>query len=332
MIHLKSLKVYCDVITCRSFSRAAVENNVSQSGVSQIVGQLEEHLGVKLIDRSKRPFVVTGEGELFFQGCKKTLQRFEALEEEVRSFHRDVAGRVSVASIYSIGLHQLNRHVQAFLQLNPKANVRLEYQHPSQVVEMVENDRVDIGMVSYPKSTRNLKATLLEVEPMVLVCAPSHPFANCDSLPLKDLHGTDFVAFVEGLKIRRELDRAFATEDIEPRYVMELDNIETIKRAVEIDAGVSLLPEPTVQRELALKTLVAVKIEDVQLTRPIGMLVRQGNPLGTTALQFIELLQQSWLKPGEPRDDRSAVFSESSNGSVNESTNGKPESQEAVRP
>lgn len=304
-MQLKALKVYCDVITCRSFSRAATENGVSQSGVSQIVGQLEDHLGAKLIDRSKRPFVVTSEGEVFFQGCKKVLSRFESLEEEIRTMQQDVAGRVSVASIYSIGLHQLNLHVQRFMKANPKANVRLEYQHPSQVVEMVENDRADVGMVSYPKSTRSIKSTLLQNEPMVLVCSPEHPFARWNSLSVQELNGVDFVAFDEGLKIRRELDRALAAVNVEPKHTMEFDNIETMKRAVEIDSGVSLLPEPTVQRELRLKTMIAIRLSDIELTRPIGMLIRQGNPLGKTAELFVEFLKETWQEFADSNDTRS---------------------------
>ena len=306
-MHLKSLRVYVDVINCKSFSRAAVQNGVSQSGVSQIVHQLEENLGVKLIDRSKRPFVLTNEGELFYQGCRKILARYEALEEEVRTLHRDVAGRVSVASIYSIGLNQLNRYVQQFLRLNPKANVRLEYQHPTRVVEYVENDRVDVGMVSYPKSTRNIRATLLQHEPVVLVCSPEHPFASADKLNIRQLHGHEFVGFDDGLKIRRDLDRAFGNENVEPKHVMEFDNIETIKRAVEINAGISLLPEPTVQREIQMGTLKSIEVEDLQLTRPVGMIVRHGNPLGKTALRFIQLLQETWTQNGFAPSENSSV-------------------------
>ena len=132
-MHVKSLKVFCDVVGRRSFSRAADENGISQSGASQMVHQLEERLGVKLIDRSKRPFVLTAEGQVYYDGCRKLVQRLAALEEEVRTLHQDVAGRVSVAAIYSVGLSHLNRYVREFLSQHPKANVRLEYQHPDQV-------------------------------------------------------------------------------------------------------------------------------------------------------------------------------------------------------
>src|SRR6266576_1632841 len=188
-MHLKSLKVFCDVVGRRSFSRAASENGISQSGASQIVNALEAHLNVKLIDRTKRPFVLTPEGEVYYEGCRKLVQRYFALEEEVRTLHEEVAGRVSIASIYSIGLSHMNRFVQRFLRDYPKANVRIQYQHPRRVYELVETDQVDLGLVSYPHSSRTIKATGWREEPMVLVCAPGHRLAGFAAGSLEDLAG-----------------------------------------------------------------------------------------------------------------------------------------------
>ena len=106
-MHLKSLKVFCDVVGRRSFSRAAEENGISQSGASQVVNQLERHLGTKLIDRSKRPFSLTAEGEIYYSGCRKLVERYFSLEERIRTLHDEVVGRVRVASIYSVGLHHM---------------------------------------------------------------------------------------------------------------------------------------------------------------------------------------------------------------------------------
>ena len=150
-MQLKSLKVFCDVVGWRSFSRAADENGISQSGASQVVNQLERRLGVKLIDRSKRPFVLTPEGETYYEGCRKLVQRYDALEDQVRTLHEEVSGRVRVVSIYSVGLHHMSRYLQEFLSQYPKANVRLEYQHPHRVYEAVEKDHADLGLVSYPR-------------------------------------------------------------------------------------------------------------------------------------------------------------------------------------
>ena len=125
---------------------------------------------------------------------------------------------------------------------------------------------------------------------MVLVCAPDHPFAARGAVPVEELQGAELVGFDEDLKIRREIDRALAAVNVETRVVMQFDNIETIKRAIEIGAGVSLLPEPTIDREVALKTLIGVPVAGVEMTRPIGLLVRRGKVLGRTAKRFLQLL------------------------------------------
>src|SRR5206468_4277293 len=294
-MRLKSLKVFCDVVGRRSFSRAASENGISQSGASQIVNALEEHLGVKLIDRTKRPFVLTPEGEVYYEGCRKLVQRYFALEEEVRTLHEEVAGRVSVASIYSIGLSHMNRFVQRFLRDYPKANVHVQYQHPRRVYELVETDQVDLGLVSYPRSSRAIKASVWREEPMVVVCAPCNRLAQRERVSLPELQGLDMIGFDTDLEIRNEIDRALAARGIELRVAMEFDNIETIKRAVEIDAGISILPEPTVDKEISAGALVARPLAGIDLKRPIGIIQRRGKELGKTARRFMQLLLKQSL-------------------------------------
>jgi DNA-binding transcriptional LysR family regulator len=290
-VNLKSLKIFCDIVSRRSFSRAAEDNGVSQSAASQVVGQLESHLGVRLIERSKRPLSPTREGQAFFDGCRKLIAAYDALEDQVRTLHDEVAGRVRVAAIYSVGLHHMSRYVQEFMSRHPKANVRLEYLHPDSVIESVEQGQADIGIVSYPRSTRALEAEPWREEPIVLVCAPGNTFAGRVQVALGELHGQRMVGFDSDLVIRHELDRALAAANAEPAVVMEFDNIETIKRAVEIDAGVALLPEPTVGRELAAGTLCTVRLVGDELVRPLGIIHARGKPLAPTVERFVELLR-----------------------------------------
>lgn len=291
-MHVKHLKVFCDVVGHRSFSRAADENGISQSGASQMVHQLEEHLGVRLIDRSKRPFVLTREGDAFYEGCRKLVQKYYSLEEEVRSLHTEVSGKVSVASIYSVGLSHMNRIVQGFMLQHPKANVRIQYQHPNRVYELVESDQVDMGLVSYPRTSRTIVATPWREEPMVLVCAPQHPLAGRPVVRLEELEGQKMVAFDTDLEIRHEIDKELLARGVSVSVVMEFDNTETIKRAVEIDAGVSLLPAPTVDREVQAGSLVVIELADSRITRPVGIIQRKGKDLGKTATRFLQLLRE----------------------------------------
>lgn len=291
-MHIKALKVFCDVVQQRSFSRAADDNDISQSGASQLVQQLEDHLGVRLIDRSKRPFVLTPEGDLYYHGCRELVQRYFALEDKVRTMHQEVIGRVRVASIYSVGLHLMSSFITTFYQHYPKANVRLEYLHPDKVYESVENDVADIGLVSYPKSSRTIEAIPWREEPMVLVCRPEHPLAERKTLPIGALDGAEMVGFDEDLTIRREIDRVLHSHGVGVEVKLAFDNVETIKRAVEVGIGVGLLPEPTVRREVESGTLKQVPLETGELIRPLGIIFRKGKELSGTAMRFIELLRR----------------------------------------
>lgn len=313
-MHLRSLKIFCDVVRQRSFSRAADENDMSQSGASQLVHQLEERLGVKLIDRSKRPFTLTPEGRLYYEGCRGLVERYFALEDKVRTLHREVAGRVRVAAIYSAGLHHMNRSIQLFMGGYPKANVRLEYLHPHRVYEAVESDAADLGLVSYPRSSRHIQADPWRTEPMVLVCAPVHRLAGRRQIALADLDGEGFVGFDNNLTIRREIDRVLHQHQLDVRYVMEFDNIETIKRAIEINAGVGLLPEPTVVSEVESGRLIAIPVACNELVRPLGIICRRGKELSATAKLFIEHLHKEGTDADSPADFSPESGVDDSNG------------------
>jgi DNA-binding transcriptional LysR family regulator len=290
-MHLRFLKIFCDIVDLGSFSQAAKANSVSQSNASQVVHHLEEHLGVRLIDRSKRPFVLTPEGHKFHEGARVIVQRYDDLEREVRSLHQAVVARLTVASIYSVGLAHMSRYLREFLAANPQADIRLEYLHPHRVYDAVDSGQADLGLISYPEESKSLAAIPWRTEPMVLVCHPEHPLAGKPSIALKELHGEAVVAFQTGLAIRDEIDRVLALDDVTVKVALEFDNIETIKRAVEIGSGVSLLPEPTVERELSAGTLVKVQLTGRPLVRPLGIIHRRDRELSDTARRFVQLLQ-----------------------------------------
>ena len=293
VMHLRALKVYCDIVDRRSFSRAAAENRMSQSAASQVVQQLEERLGVQLLDRSRRPFVLTPEGRRYHEGCRLLLRQYADLEQRVLHLHDELAGCVKVAAIYSVGLARMSRYVQEFSTRHPKANVRLAYLHPEMVDEAVQQGDADIGLVSYPQPSRTLATIRWRSEPMVLVCPPSHPLARRHKTSLEALRGEQFIAFQRGLRIRDEIDQALALRHVEVTTVLEFDNIETIKRAIEAGSGVSVLPEPTVEREAAGGTLVTRPLAGQQLSRPLGIIHLRSRPLSDAAEQFVELLREA---------------------------------------
>jgi DNA-binding transcriptional LysR family regulator len=297
-MQLESLKIFCDVVRWASFSRGASENGISQSSASQAVHQLEVRLGVKLIDRSKRPLVTTPEGQLYYEGCREILGRYLELEGRVRAFvdEQKVVGTVGIASIYSVGLHHMTRFVKDFEEQFPEANVRLEYLHPARVLERVISGDVDLGLISYPRKWPELHVIPWRVEDMVLAVHPSHRLAQegRSSVHVRELEGEAFIGFDPDLSIRKATDRFLRQHGVEVEIVLEFDNIENLKRAVEIPAGISILPEPTLSHELKSGALVAIRLDgddpSFRLTRPLAIVHRRHQNLDRPASRFLELL------------------------------------------
>ena len=291
-MNLDALQLYCDVVRLRSFSRGAATNGISQSAASQSIQQLEAEMDLALLDRSRRPLQPTEEGRTFYEVCRTLLQGFAKARAELMMRKQRVEGAVRVAAIYSVGLHDMSRHMQPFMSAFPHARVLLECLHPHKVVEAVVNDEADLGILSYPAASRALQVVHLRSEPMVLVAHPTHRLARRRALVATDLNGEKFVAFDPDLAVRKAIDRALKQSAARVDVVMEFDNVETIKQAIGINAGLSILPRPTIQKELDMRTLVALPLAFPGLVRPIGIIHRRGKLLTPAVARFVEQLQK----------------------------------------
>jgi DNA-binding transcriptional LysR family regulator len=270
-MQLKSLKVFCDVVTRHSFSKAASDNEMTQSGASQAVQQLEEFLRVQLIDRSKRPFVLTAEGNAFYGGAVQLVRQFETLAEEVRSIY----------------LPRLQKQLK---ERHPQAELRSQLCHPDDVYRLVEQGAVDFGLVSFPQQSKTIIATHWREEPMLLVAPGTHRLAKNEQVNPEDLGLEQLVAFAPNLRIRHEIDRYLRQLGITMRIAAELDNIDSVKHALEVESAIAFLPEPTVKEEIDTGSLVALKCPWLDLTRPLGVIQRRNCMLGRTARGVLELI------------------------------------------
>ena len=294
-MNLETLKLYCDIVRLQSFSRGAQANQVTQSAASQAIQQLEEGLGLQLIDRSKRPFSVTQQGQTYYDGVRAMLSTYSSLEAEIRHVSTTVSGTVRVAAIYSVGLYDLSRHMRRFMTEFPQAKVRLEYLRPNKVYDAVVNEEADIGIMSYPRKDRTVTVLPWRSEKMVFVCYPSHKLAARTLIKAEELGGENFIAFDADLPIRKAIDRSLKQHHTHVNIVMEFDNIETMKQAIEIGSGVSILPEPTVHRSADGKRMVAIPLAMPELVRPVGIIHRRHKPLTPSVQHFIELLKSASL-------------------------------------
>ena len=290
-MQIDTMRVFCDLVELQNFSRTADKYGISQSAVSQQVAQLEMTHKCQLVIRKTRPLTLTKSGELFYQACKDILERYDRLNSELAFLARSSV-KISLAAIFSIGMHALQPYVKKFMAVYPKINLSVEYLSCSQIYDGVLRGGIDIGVVAAPKMDRNIEVFPFESEKLLVVCSPEHALAKESSVDIHKLQGQDFVALGKNVPSRILIDSILTRHGISVRDVMEFDNTETIKRAVEINAGVSILPEPTVQQEAANGTLRAIPFLDEDFYRPTGVIVRKNKTLTQAGRYLIELLHK----------------------------------------
>ena len=292
-MQIESLKVFCDLAETESFTKAAQINGVTQSAVSQQISSLERMFKSLLIERSKKRFRLTREGQVLYDYSKQIIQTYESLHSQLQELKDIISGTIRVATIYSIGLHDLPPYVKKFMKSYPTVNVHVEYRRANQVYEDVLGNVVDMGLVAYPTKDAKLEIIPLHKDPLVLICHPHHPFAKQKNIKLKSLVGQKFVGFEPDIPTRKALDKILREHSVSVNNVMEFDNVETVKRAVEIDAGVSIVPQGTVTQEVPKQTLAAVPLEDGSFYRPLAALYKKNKVLSPAMKQFLALLKEA---------------------------------------
>lgn len=289
-MHIENFKIFADLVQSKSFSQAAKINGITQSAVSQQLRAMENHFKVLIVDRSQKQFKLTNEGKRLHESAKEILNLYERLDCELQEMKKVISGNIRVATIYSVGLHELPSYMKRFLSTYPTVNVHLEYRRSNLVYEDVLHNIVDLGIVAYPTKNRELEYIPFLEDELVLIASPEHPLAKREVVDLKELPEHAYIGFDNDIPTRKATDQIFRDARINILPVMEFDNIETVKRAVEINAGVAIIPRGTVYQEIEKGLLVAMNFKGKRFLRPIFLIHRKGRILTPAMEKFIGLL------------------------------------------
>jgi len=289
-MNIDGFKVFCDLCDTGSFSRAAEASGITQSAVSQQVRAVEKRFGVPLIDRSGNSFSLTPEGGVYLEACRDILARYESLGSRFRVARGELGGTLRIASVISIALHNLPPLLKQFRKTHPGVETKVDYRKAEEIYEAVEDGRADIGLVAYPKARPGLRAITCWQEDLVLVMPPDHPLRGKQPLPLSKLHRQRFVGLTPDIPTRQHLDRILRKAGVKVSYVAELENIETVKAAVEAEQALSIIPESSVRQEIKQGILKSRAIDAERLSRPMGAITRRPIPEKPSLLEFLGLL------------------------------------------
>jgi DNA-binding transcriptional LysR family regulator len=291
-MHIEMLKIFCDLADLRSFSKTAEKHVLSQSAISQQLAQMELTHKCQLINRKKRPIELTKAGQLLYQASKDILDRYEQLNNELRTLQKTSTSRINIAAIFSIGMYTLPDYIKKFMVSHPDVNVHIEYFSAQRIYELVLTGDIDIGLVAVPKRDKKLDVYDFEDEPLVLACNPNHPLSHEPEVDIHRLQFERFIAFEKNVPTRTWIDSILERYNIVVQPVMEFDNIETIKRAVEIKSGISIMPKTTIMQEVSSGTIKAIPFSNENFIRPTGIIVRKGKILSRAGRYLIELLRK----------------------------------------
>ncbi len=290
-MNIQTLKVFRDLVAQGSFSLTAQHNDISQSAVSQQVRSLEKRYGVPLIERSKKNFSLTPEGKILYKACEKILDIYQAIDQDIAKVEDKVAGDLRIASVYSIGLHELPPFLRVYREQYPKVHVKMDFCKSSVVYEKVADGQADLGLVAYPQRHPGIAVEAFWQDLLVLICGPAHPIASRRQVRLKNLQNEAFIAFAPDQPTAQNLKRRLKQENVQPRVILELDNIEAVKRAVEIEQAVSVVPLTTVHREAAAGILKAIAFQDDNMWRSLGLLLKRRAPLSPASSRLVAMLK-----------------------------------------
>jgi DNA-binding transcriptional LysR family regulator len=170
-MHIETLKVFCDLVDLQSFSLAAERNFITQSAVSQQIRALEERFKRRLLERvrGRREIKLTPAGEVFYRESKHVLGAYDQLNESLRGLVGKIGGTVKVATVYSVGLHEMPAKVGEFMTKYPSAKIDLEYSRTTKVVRDVMNGTVELGVLAFPEARRGLTVVQMPAHRLVLI-------------------------------------------------------------------------------------------------------------------------------------------------------------------
>ena len=289
-MQIENFKIFADLVETKSFSKSAKLNGITQSAVSQQARAMERHFKTLLIDRSQKQFQLTREGQRVYDAAKEMLHTYEKLLSELQEMKKVISGTIRISTIYSIGLHELPPFIKKFLHDFPSVNVRVEYRRSNLVYEDILHNSVDFGLVAFPVKQRQIEVLPFRNDHLVLITHPQHGLARRSEVEVKDLATQKFIGLDPDIPTRKAIDQIFREHKLEVEPVMEFDNIETVKRAVEIDHGIAIVPQATVLQEAKQGTLAVLPFKDKQFTRPLAILHRKGRVLTPAMKKFIETL------------------------------------------
>ena len=260
----RRLQVFQTVARLLSFTKAAEELHMTQPAVTFQVRQLEEQYNTRLFDRTHNRISLTDVGKKVFEYGERIFELYGQMDNAVRELTGDVSGVLILGASTTIAEYMLPVLLGDFKKEYPDVNIRLKVSNSDGIVAQVENNMIDLGVVEAPVNNKNLVVEECRIDELVVILQPGHELAGRESIHPKELVEFPFICREEGSGTREVMLESMLADGVgvtQLNVVMELGSLESIKGSVEAGMGISILSSATIQKELKLGTLVAVRLD-----------------------------------------------------------------------
>jgi DNA-binding transcriptional LysR family regulator len=281
------LETFLEVARLSSFSRAAEKRFRTQPAISAQIRALEEEIGARILDRSGGKVSITAAGKLFQKYAEETLDARKAVLTAIAETERVPRGEIIVGANEGTCLHILPEVFAQFKKQYPDVAVNIKSADYAKILDSVIDNSVDFGVVSMPVTDPRLTVVLIHRDELVIIVPPQHPLAKLKSATIADAARFPLVVPKAG-HTRDALEDLFYENKLKPRYAMELDSSELLKRFVAADVGVGFIARSNVQEDVRANVLVAIPMSDAQVRRDLALVFRKDKALSRAALAFID--------------------------------------------
>ena len=289
-MELSQLEVFLAVARERRFSRAADKLFRTQSAVSQTIRKLEDELGENLFDRSSREGVLTDAGKVLYEYAEKLINlRSEATESlsELRELQK---GKLVIAANEFTVLYLLPVLAE-FRRLHPMIRITVERALGSHIPDDVLSYKAEFGVLSYEPQEDSLHSVVVFLDELVFVVPPKHPLASASQISIRQLGAESFVAHIVNSPYREKVIQLFEAQKTPLHMDLELPTLQAIKQYVAMGSGVALIPEISVENEIARGELVRIPVRELQLKRKLRLIYRKDANLSHAARAFLKVAE-----------------------------------------
>lgn len=300
MLDLFFLKTFVAITKTNSFRIAAERNHITQPAVSQHIQILEKKLNAALFERHGKKITLTPAGKIFLPYAEGILKQYEEAKMRIQEADNKFSGTIRIATIYSIGLYNLQQTIRKFFKQYPEINLRIEYHQSATIYEMIINQTIDFGLVAYPQERAGIISETFMRDTLVFVQSPLHRTLKKKRIQTKELDNVKFITFSSIIPTGKVINQYFMDANVQPDVVHEYDNVELIKSAVILGLGCAILPKSTINRELKERSLEILHVGGFNLKRPLGILYPGRKTFTKSTRAFYETLTAKNQPSKEP--------------------------------